>query len=83
MTSRPNEKQTCVHSEIDFALPLGLLFLPHIQLMLIINKVNNRGPRISVVDIVAETRRVDHRELDFERLFFELSLDDLNLDTQR
>ena len=51
--------------------------------MLIINKVNNRGPRISVVDIVPETRRVDHRELDFERLFFELSLDDLNLDTQR
>lgn len=83
MTSRPNEKQTCVHSKINFALPLGLLFLPHIQLMLIINKVNNRGPRISVVDIVPETRRVDHRELDFERLFFELSLDDLNLDTQR
>lgn len=47
--------------------------------MLVVNEVYNRCPRVAVVDVVAKSRRVNDRELCFELLLFELSLNDLHL----
>jgi len=47
--------------------------------MLVVNKVDNRGPRVAVVDIVAEAWRVNNGELDLEGLLLELGLDDVDL----
>jgi hypothetical protein len=46
--------------------------------MLIVNEVDDGGPRITVVNVVTESRCVNHCELDFELLLFKLRLDDLN-----
>lgn len=47
--------------------------------MLVVNKLHNRQPRVSVVDVVAKSRRINDRELDFELLFLKLSLDYFDL----
>lgn len=46
--------------------------------MLVVNEINDGRPRITIVYIVAKTRRVDDSELDLELLFLELSFDDFN-----
>lgn len=53
--------------------------MPHVKFMLVVNEVDDWCPGILVVYVVAETRSVDHGELDLEGLFFELSLDDFDL----
>lgn len=47
--------------------------------MLVINKLHDRQPRVSVVDVVAKSRRVNDCELDLELLFLKLSLDYFDL----
>lgn len=79
MAGRPDEVQAGVHPQVDLVLSLGLLFLTHVCLMLIVNEVYDRCPRVAVVDVVAKSRRVNDRELCFELLLFELSLNDLHL----
>ena len=39
--------------------PLRLLLLTHVALVLVVHKINDGRPRVLVVDIVAEPRRVD------------------------
>lgn len=68
-----------MHPQITLFCPLGLLLLTHIRLMLVINKVDDGGPRVAVIHVVTKTGRVDHGELYFELLFLKLSLDNLNL----
>ena len=48
--------------------------------MLVVHKVDDRDPRIAVVDVVPKARRVDNSQLDFELLLFELGFDDLDFD---
>ena len=79
MTGWPNEEKTCVNPEINFTLPLGLLFLSHVQLMLVVNKVDDGSPRVPIVDIIAKARRVDNSKLHLEGLLLQLRLDDLDL----
>ena len=79
MPSRPNEIQTRMHPEVYLVLPLGLLLLPHIRLMLVVNEIDNRCPRVAVVDVVAESGGVDDSELRLELLLLELSFNDLDL----
>lgn len=67
-----------MNSQVTLLGPLRLLLLAHVCLMLIVNEVDNGGPRITVVDVVAKSRCVNHCELDFELLLFKLRLDDLN-----
>lgn len=83
MTCWPDEEQACVDSEINFALPLGLLLLSHVKFVLVIDKVNDWGPRVPVVNIIAKARRVDNRELNLEGLLLKLCLDDLDLKRMR
>ena len=79
MPRRPDEIQTRMHTEVNLIMPLRLLLLPHIRLMLVVDKINNRRPRVAVVDVVAEAGAVDDGELRLELLLLELGLDDLDL----
>ncbi len=79
MSGRSNKEETSVNTEIRFLAALGLLFLSHVNLVLVINKIDNGRPGVTVVDVVTETRRVDDRELDLERLFFQFCLDNIDL----
>lgn len=63
---RTDEVQACVHTQIRFLAPLWLLLLPHICFMLVIDKFNDGRPRVTVVDIVAESGRVNDSKLDLE-----------------
>lgn len=40
----PNEVETSVDPEVNLVLTLGLLLLPHIGLMLVVNEVDNWRP---------------------------------------
>jgi hypothetical protein len=75
---RANEIQARVHAQVGLLVTLRLLLLAHIRLVLVVNEVDDRRPRVAVVDIVSKTRRVDNSELDFELLLFELCLDDVH-----
>ena len=79
MPSRPDEVQASMNSQVTFLSSLRLLLLAHVRLMLIVNKVDDRQPRITVVDIVAESRCVNYSELDLELFFLELGFDDIDL----
>ena len=65
--------------KINLFVPLGLLFLTHIGFMLVVNEFDDREPRVTVVDVVTESRGVNDRELDLELTFLELSLDNFDL----
>lgn len=68
-----------MNPEVGLLLALWLLFLSHIGLMLIIDEIDDRGPRVTVVDIVPESWGVNDGELDFELFLLKLCLDDLDL----
>ena len=63
-----DEVQACVYTEIDLVISAGLLLLEHVRLMLVVQELDNGHPRVSVVDIVAETRGVDDGQPDCEHL---------------
>lgn len=65
--------------EVGLLLTLGLLFLSHIGLVLIVDEIDDWGPRVTVVDIVPKSGGVNDGELDFELLLLKLGLDDLDL----
>jgi hypothetical protein len=67
-----------VDTKVTLLATLGLLLLNHVRLMLVVNEVDDGGPRVAVVDIVTETGGVDYSELDLKLLLLELSLDDLD-----
>jgi hypothetical protein len=46
--------------------------------MLVVNKVDDWQPRITVVDIITESRCVNHSELDLELLLLKLSLNNID-----
>jgi hypothetical protein len=68
-----------MNTHVSLFVALGLLLLTHVNLVLVIDKVDNRGPRVAVIDIVTKPRRVDHSQLDLERLFLQFGFDNLDL----
>ena len=78
MTSGPDEVQASMNSQVTLLGPLRLLFLAHVRLMLVVNEVDNGQPRITVVDVVTESRCVNHGELNLELLLLKLGLDDID-----
>lgn len=78
MAGGTNEIQTGVNSQIRLLISLWLLFLSHIGLVLVINKFNDGGPRVGVVDVVTESGGINDGELDFELFLLELGLDDFD-----
>lgn len=79
MPSRADKVETRVHAEVNLILPLRLLLLAHVRLMLVVNEVDDGGPRVAVVDVVAEAGAVDDRQLRLELFLLKLCLDDLHL----
>src|SRR5690348_12960838 len=82
MASGSDEEQARVNAQVALLEPFRLLLLPHVNLMLVIDKVDDGGPRVAVVDIVAESGGVNHGQLDFERLFFQFGFDDFHLGSE-
>ena len=68
-----------MHPQIRLLVPLRLLLLAHIRLMLVVDELDDRQPRVAVVDVVAESGGVDDSELRLELLLLEFGLDDLDL----
>ncbi len=62
MTRGSDEIQACMNTEIDFGFSTGLLFLQHVRLVLVIQKLNDGHPRITIVHIVAETGGINDRQ---------------------
>jgi hypothetical protein len=79
MAGRSDEEQACMDTEVALLRSFWLLFLPHVYFVLVVNKINNGGPRVAVVNVVPKTRGVNHGQLDFERLLLEFSLDYVDL----
>ena len=76
---RADEVQARMDTEVDLVLALRLLLLAHVRLVLVVDEVDDGGPRVAVVDVVAEAGRVDHGQLRLELLLLELGLDDVHL----
>ena len=64
MASGSDEVEAGMNSEVDLVTAARLLFLQHIRLMLVIQKLNYWLPRIAVVDIVAESRSINDGKAD-------------------
>ena len=67
MTGRADEVQAGMDSKVNLVLSARLLLLQHVGLMLIIQKLDDRHPRIAVVDVVAEARGIDNGQSDWAR----------------
>lgn len=67
---RPDEEKTSMNPEVGLLTALGLLLLSHVGFMLIIDEVNDRSPRITVVDVVSKPGGINNGEFDFERFLF-------------
>lgn len=68
MAGGSDEVETGVHPQVSLLVPLGLLLLAHVRFMLVVDKLDNGGPGIAVVDVVAKAGRVNDSELDLELL---------------
>ena len=78
MTSGPDKVQASVDPKITLLTALGLLLLDHVRLVLVVNKVDDGRPRVTIIDIVSKARSIDDSEFDLELLLFELSLDNFD-----
>lgn len=79
VTGGPDEVETSMNSHVNFVLPLRLLFLLHIKLVLVFNKIDNGCPTLVIVDIVTETGSVDNSKFNLESLLFKFCFDNVYL----
>lgn len=64
MAGGADEVEASVDAEIDLIAAARLLLLQHVRLMLIIQELDDRLPRVAVVHIVAEAGGVDDSKAD-------------------
>ena len=64
MAGRADEVQAGMDTEINLVLSARLLLLQHVGLMLVIQELDDRHPRIAVVDVVAEAGGIDNGQSD-------------------
>lgn len=67
MSGRADEVQASVHTEIDLVLAARLLLLKHVGLMLVVEELNDRHPRVAVVDIVTKAGGINDGQSDCNR----------------
>lgn len=79
MSGRSDKEQASMDAKITLLCTFRLLFLSHVDFVLIIYEVDNRCPRVAVVDIVTKSRSVNDSEFDLERLLFQFCFDDVHL----
>lgn len=68
VASGSDKVQASVYTQVDLVLATGLLLLEHVRLMLIVEELDDGHPRISVVDVVTETRSVDNGQADCRQI---------------
>ena len=61
-----------MNAEVDLVLALRLLLLAHVRLVLVVDEVDDRGPAVPVVDVVAETGRVDDSEAQTDTVLLDI-----------
>ena len=49
-------------TEVNLVLAVRLLLLKHVGLMLVVKELNDGLPRVTVVDVVAKARSVNHSQ---------------------
>ena len=59
MASRADEVQTGVDTEIDLLLTARLLLLEHVGFVLVVEELDDGHPRVTVVDVVSESRGIN------------------------
>lgn len=64
MAGRANEVQAGVHTEINLLRSARLLLLKHVALVLVVQELDDRLPRVAVVHVVTETRSVNDGKTD-------------------
>ena len=74
VAGRTDKVQAAVDAHVAQLLTLGLLILTHVRLVLVVNKVDDGHPAVTVVGIVSESGRVNHRQLDSKLLLLEFYL---------
>ena len=61
VTSGTDKVEASVNPEVCLVCPHRLLLLSHVCFMLVVNEVDDGGPRVAVVDVVSKAWRVNHR----------------------
>lgn len=64
MASRADEVKAGMDTKVDLVLAAGLLLLKHVRLMLVVEELDNGHPRITVVNVVAESGCIDNGQSD-------------------
>lgn len=64
VASRSDEVEAGVDTEVNLIRTTGLLLLKHVGLVLVVQELDDGAPRITVVDIVAETRCINNSQAD-------------------
>ena len=59
MAGGTDKVEAGMNTKVGLVSPQRLLLLSHVCLMLVIDKVDNRRPRVAVIDVVAEARGVN------------------------
>ena len=67
MPGRSNEIEAGMNAEINLLSATGLLFLQHVGLVLIVQKLDDRLPGVTVVDVITETRSIDYGQTNCRR----------------
>lgn len=64
---RADEVEAGVDTEVDLVSTARLLLLQHVRLVLVVEELDDGLPRVAVVDVVSESRRVDDGKADWSR----------------
>lgn len=64
MAGRADEVQAGVDSKVNLVLAARLLLLKHVGFVLVVEELDNGHPRVTVVDIVAESRSINDGQTD-------------------
>jgi hypothetical protein len=81
VSSRADEVETSMHAKVNLLRSPRLLLLKHVALMLVVQKLDDGLPAVTVVDVVSETRCVNDGQANLEELLLQFGLGDLNLDS--
>ena len=60
MTGGAYKVEASMDPEVGLVGPQRLLFLSHVRFMLVVDEVDDGGPRVAVVDIVAKAGSINH-----------------------
>lgn len=65
VSSRSNEVEAGMDTEVDLVLTTGLLLLEHVRLVLVVEEFDDGLPGVAVVNIVTEAGGVDNGQSDY------------------